>query len=72
MASGVLRHLLRRARHHDLAALIATFGSEVIHPDATSYHSEVIVDHQEDGIQGKRLTRKRHQHQQKSLTAIYR
>jgi len=27
MASGMLRHLLRCARHHDLAALIAAFWS---------------------------------------------
>ena len=25
MASGMLRHLLRRARHHDLAALMGPF-----------------------------------------------
>ena len=48
MASGMLRHLLRRARHHDLAALIATFGSQVDHPVAAADHSEVVVDHQEN------------------------
>jgi len=47
MAGGMLRHFLRRARHHDLAALIAAFWSQVDHPIAAADHIEVVLDHQE-------------------------
>ena len=47
MAGGMLRYLLRRARHHNLAALIAAFGAQVDHPVAASDHIEVVLDHQE-------------------------
>ena len=47
MARGMLRHLLRCARHHDLAPLIAAFGSEVDHPIAAADHIEVVLDYQD-------------------------
>ena len=45
MDSGMLRHLLRHARLHDLALLIAAFGSEVDHPVAAAEQIEVVLDH---------------------------
>jgi len=47
MAGGMLRHLLRRARHHDLATLITSFWSQVDHPVAAADHIEVVLDHQD-------------------------
>ena len=45
-ATGVmLCHLLRRARHHDLTALIAAFGSLVDHPVAAADHIKVVHDY---------------------------
>ena len=33
MARGMLHHLLRRARPHDLSTLISAFWTEIDHPD---------------------------------------
>jgi len=47
MAGGMLRHLLRRARHHDLATLIAPFWSQINDPVGTADHIEVVLRRQE-------------------------
>ena len=44
MASGMLRHLFRRARHHDHAALIAAFWTQIDHLVAAADHIEVVLD----------------------------
>jgi hypothetical protein len=37
-------HLLRRARHHDHAALIAAFWTQIDHLVAAADHIEVVLD----------------------------
>ena len=40
----MLGHLLRRARHHDHAALIAAFWAQIDHLVAAADHIEVVLD----------------------------
>ena len=47
VASRMLRHLLRRACHQDLAGLMPAFGTQIEHPVAGADHIEVVLDHQD-------------------------
>ncbi len=40
---GMLRHLFRRARHHDFAAFIATFRTKINDPIGAANHIEVVL-----------------------------
>ncbi len=39
-------NLLRSARQHDLAALIATFRAQINDPVGTAYHIEIVLNHE--------------------------
>jgi len=43
---GMSRHLFRRSRDHDFAALIATIRTEIDDPIGAADHVEVVLDHQ--------------------------
>ena len=43
MARGMLHHLLRRARPHDLATLISAFWTEIDHPDAAVDPIKIVL-----------------------------
>ena len=43
MGGGMLRHLLRGARHDDLSSLVAPFGTEIHDPVGTADHIEVVL-----------------------------
>jgi hypothetical protein len=70
VTSGMLGYLLWSARHDDLSSLVSPFWAEIHDPVGTTDHIEVVLDHQEDGIQEKSLTRKRHQHQPKKFNCL--
>jgi len=39
----MLRHLFWGARHHDLSALVAAFGSQIDDPVGAANHIEVVL-----------------------------
>ena len=45
VTGGMLRHLFRSSRHHDLAAFISPIGSEINDPVGTTDHIEVVLDY---------------------------
>ena len=45
MARGMLHHLLRRARPHDLATLISAFWTEIDHPDTAADHIAGVLNY---------------------------
>ena len=47
VTGGMGSNGFRRARHHDLTTLVATFGPEVDDPVGAANHVEVVLDHQE-------------------------
>ena len=47
MTGGMLRHLLRRSSHHDLAPFISTIRTKIDDPVGTADHIEVVLRRQE-------------------------
>ena len=53
VTAGMLGHLLRRTRHHDLSSLVSPFWTKVHDPVSTANHIEIVLI---GSLKGKQLS----------------